>query len=61
MPWVAAGWQVELMDIADDERWMASYASVIPVLQHAASLRELRWPFDQTALAGFLESCRVSG
>lgn len=56
LPWVAAGWQIELVDIAEDDDLMARYSLVIPVLQHVASARELGWPFDQAALLGFLNT-----
>mgnify|MGYP001765985079 CR=1 FL=1 len=56
LPWVAAGWQVELVDIAEDDQLMARYSLTIPVLQHVASARELGWPFDQAALLGFLNA-----
>lgn len=52
--WVAQGWQVELVDIADDDQLIDRFSLVIPVLLHCASGRLLNWPFDQAALNTFL-------
>ena len=51
---VAQGWQVELIDIAEDDRLLDRFSLMIPVLQHNASGRLLGWPFDQTTLNVFL-------
>lgn len=51
---VAQGWQVELIDIAEDDHLLDRFSLMIPVLQHNASGRLLNWPFDQTTLNAFL-------
>lgn len=51
---VARGWQVELIDIAEDDQLLDRFSLMIPVLQHNASGRLLNWPFDQAALNDFL-------
>jgi len=51
---VAQGWQVELIDIAEDDQLLDRFSLLIPVLQHNASGKLLNWPFDQAALHAFL-------
>jgi hypothetical protein len=52
--WVSQGWQVELIDIADDDQLLERFSIMIPVLEHVDSKRLLLWPFDAEALHGFL-------
>lgn len=59
LPWVTAGWQIELVDIADDDQLLARYALSIPVLRHPVAAAELAWPFDTAAIHFFLESAGV--
>ncbi|HSC76755.1 MAG TPA: glutaredoxin family protein [Pseudomonadales bacterium] len=54
LSYVEQGWQVELVDIADDDQLFDRFSLVIPVLQHRESGRLLNWPFDKAALAVFL-------
>lgn len=54
--WVAQGWQVELVDIAEDDQLLDRFSLMIPVLQHSASGRLLNWPFDSVALQTFLSA-----
>lgn len=54
LPWVARGLQVELIDIADSEQHLQTYALLIPVLRRTDSAAELRWPFDAAQLAAWL-------
>ncbi len=54
MPFVAHGLQVELVDIAEREEWVAAYGLRIPLLRRLDSGAELGWPFDAPALAAFL-------
>ena len=52
--WVEQGWQVELVDIADDDQLFERFSLAIPVLQHNASGALLHWPFDAAAVEIFL-------
>lgn len=54
LPYVAAGWQVELVDIAEDDALLAQFSLLIPVLEDVATTRHLAWPFDAHALKNFL-------
>ena len=54
LPYVAAGWQVELVDIAEDDALLAQFSLLIPVLEDVAATRHLAWPFDAHALKNFL-------
>ncbi len=54
LPWVAAGWQVELVDIADDDLLLERFSVLIPVLEDAVSQRTLCWPFDSAMVGDFL-------
>lgn len=56
MPYVAAGWAVELVDIAEDDALLERFALMIPVLEDAATAQHLAWPFDASALKAFLLS-----
>jgi len=49
--------EVELVEIADDDRLMERYATRIPVLRDVNSGQELGWPFDQQLLIEFINSC----
>jgi len=55
MPLVERGLLVELLDIADDERWMDEYGLRIPVLRRADSGEELDWPFELEQVVLFLQ------
>lgn len=61
LPLVADGWQVELVDIADDDGLMERYSLSIPVLRHEASQHELSWPFDRSSLAAFVAAIGETG
>ena len=54
MPFVAAGVQVELIDIAESEAMVERYGLRIPVLIRCDSGTELGWPFDGGQVAAFL-------
>lgn len=54
LPYVAQGWQVELVDIAEDDALLEQFSLVIPVLKEIASERQIHWPFDATTLQSFL-------
>ncbi|MCC6076234.1 glutaredoxin family protein [Pseudomonas sp. GCM10022188] len=54
MPFVGLGLQVELVDIAEREEWVAAYGVRIPLLRRADSGDELGWPFDAAQVAAFL-------
>ena len=54
MPFVAAGVQVELIDIAESEAMVERYGLRIPVLIRCDSGAELGWPFDGGQVAAFL-------
>ena len=55
MPLVVRGLLVELLDIADDERWVDEYGLRIPVLRRADSGEELDWPFELEQVVLFLQ------
>ncbi|MBB5187391.1 hypothetical protein HNQ57_001660 [Zhongshania antarctica] len=46
-------WQIEVVDIADDDNLLERYALSIPVLTHTGSDLELRWPFDGATVLAF--------
>lgn len=46
--------QLELVDIAENEYFLALYGTRIPVLQRLDSLAELGWPFSAHELHTFL-------
>ncbi|MCM2318188.1 MAG: glutaredoxin family protein [Pseudomonas sp.] len=54
MPFAAAGVQIELVDIAEREEWVAAYGLRIPLLRRLDSGAELGWPFDVPQVAAFL-------
>ncbi len=54
LPYVAQGWQVELVDIAEDDALLEQFSLVIPVLEEIATARQMHWPFDATTLRSFL-------
>jgi hypothetical protein len=56
LSWVAQGWQVELVDIAEDDQLLDRFSLTIPVLQHNASGRLLAWPFDGETVRAFLSA-----
>lgn len=43
-------WEIELVDIADDDVLLERYGLRIPVLRDLASGAELGWPFDADAV-----------
>ncbi len=46
-------WQIEVIDIADDDVLLEHYALSIPVLARISDNLELRWPFDGEAVLAF--------
>lgn len=54
MPFVGLGLQVELVDIAEREEWVAAYGLRIPLLRRVDSAAELGWPFAPADIAQFL-------
>ena len=48
-------WQVEVVDIAEDDALMEAYSLRIPVLKHGMTQRCLDWPFGQQQLHVFME------
>ncbi|TLX59237.1 glutaredoxin family protein [Stutzerimonas nosocomialis] len=54
LPLVEHGLMVELLDIAEQERWMDDYALRIPVLRRVDSGAELDWPFEAEQVVSFL-------
>ncbi len=49
---------VEVVDIAESEELMGSYALRIPVLRHRESGHCLDWPFRAEEVVGWVESLR---
>jgi GT2 family glycosyltransferase len=47
--------EVVAVDIADDDQLMDAYGIRIPVVKIAQSNSDLGWPFDEAALAHYLE------
>lgn len=56
MPLVAAGCQIEAIDIADCDELLARYQTAIPVLRGGSG--ELHWPFDTAAAQALWEQQR---
>lgn len=54
MPLVAAGLQVEVVDIVERAEWVERYGVRIPVLLRLDTEAELGWPFDTAQAAAFL-------
>lgn len=54
LPYVADGWPVELVDIAEDDVLLERFSLTIPVLASVTTARHLIWPFDAAALKDFL-------
>jgi hypothetical protein len=54
MPFVEQGLLVELVDIAEDERWVDDYGLRIPVLRRCDNGAELDWPFAADQIVAFL-------
>jgi fumarate hydratase, class II len=52
---VETGITVELIDIAEQTRWQAGYAYLIPVLLHNRTNKSLNWPFTKTQVLTFIE------
>lgn len=57
MPLVAAGLSVEVVDIVEQEVWVAAYGTRIPVLRRLDTGAELDWPFDTAQAAVFVAPC----
>ncbi|MCF7203000.1 glutaredoxin family protein [Pseudomonas oligotrophica] len=55
MPLVERGLLVELLDIAEDERWVEQYGLRIPVLRRVDTGAELEWPFELEQVVPFLQ------
>jgi len=47
--------EIEMVEIAVDEKLVERYGIRIPVLQHGNNGSELNWPFDQQTLQTFLQ------
>ncbi|GGB90145.1 thioredoxin family protein [Marinobacterium zhoushanense] len=47
--------EVDLVDIAFDDRLLERYATSIPVLRAPASGKELGWPFNESDLRRYLK------
>jgi hypothetical protein len=54
LPWIEQGWQVELVDIAEDDQLLERFSLMIPVLERVAVGQLLCWPFDHEQLNPFL-------
>lgn len=54
LEWVAKGWQVELVDIAEDDQLLERFSLLIPVLEYVSANRLVGWPFDEETLCHFL-------
>lgn len=54
LPFVEHGLLVELVDIVEQEDWLARYALRIPVLRRIDTGAELDWPFEGEQVASFL-------
>ncbi len=50
------GYQLEIIDIAEQEHWQAQYAIRIPVLYHPESQKELAWRFTQAEAQAFIHA-----
>ena len=48
-------WQIELIDIADNDDTLERYALKIPLLKCVVDGRELSWPFDKLGVRRFVE------
>ena len=48
-------WQIELIDIADNDDTLERYALKIPLLKSVVDGRELSWPFDKLRIRRFVE------
>lgn len=53
---LAAGyaWEIELLDIVEDDALLAQYGERIPVLRDVTGAAELNWPFDAAQVLAFL-------
>lgn len=54
MPLVERGLLVELVDIAEHQEWLETYALLIPVLRRCDNGAELCWPFDENQVVRLL-------
>ncbi len=50
----AANLVAEFVDIAEDDELLERYGTRIPVVRRLDSGAEVDWPFDESALAGFI-------
>ncbi|AKH69743.1 Glutaredoxin-like domain (DUF836) [Spongiibacter sp. IMCC21906] len=50
-------WEVELIDIADNDHLLDQYGEKIPVLRDTVSGKELNWPFDEASVLSFIGAC----
>ena len=48
--------QIALIEIANDENFLNTYGTRIPVLQRLDTLAELNWPFNEHDLRDFLST-----
>ena len=46
------------VEIADDDRLMAKYGLIIPVVGVAKTEHEINWPFSANELQSFIRQCR---
>lgn len=51
---------IDSIDIAEQEQWQAHYAIRIPVLRHAATQKELGWPFDHATALAFITEIKTN-
>ncbi|MGJ8685965.1 MAG: glutaredoxin family protein [Spongiibacteraceae bacterium] len=47
-------WQIELIDIAEDDGLITRYGELIPVLSRAIDGAELHWPFNEIEVMAFV-------
>ncbi len=46
--------EIELIDIAEHEKWQEKYAIRIPVLYHPQTKKELGWPFTESEVQALI-------
>ena len=56
----AFGWQLEEVDVAEDDALFARYGTRVPVLRRPDLDRELAWPFDAAALQALVSAPRTA-
>lgn len=47
-------WQIELIDISDDDDLLTRYGELIPVLGRTSDGIELHWPFGEADVLAFV-------